>query len=227
MQSLQQTGHRTIAIQVTNARLLPAPVDAASALQVQLSRANVQAHMAARYGFELDDAAVPTEAAPSGLSPSGLPPSATERRIAGTLEAAVAKAAEQTLQELTQDTPPVKASAQNWQWQADLQIGQQAAQPMRVLLGSAHSASLERYARSQRRTGQHSAQPASPLLISLQAQLVEKTVSAAEIQQLRLGSVLPITLDRARVTLNGEPMLSASVAEHHGKLHLTAFETLE
>lgn len=222
MQSLQQTGHRTIAIQVTNARLLPAPVDAASALQVQLSRANVQAHMAARYGFELDDAAVPTEAAPSGL-----PPSATERRIAGTLEAAVAKAAEQTLQELTQDTPPVKASAQNWQWQADLQIGQQAAQPMRVLLGSAHSASLERYARSQRRTGQHSAQPASPLLISLQAQLVEKTVSAAEIQQLRLGSVLPITLDRARVTLNGEPMLSASVAEHHGKLHLTAFETLE
>ena len=61
----------------------------------------------------------------------------------------------------------------------------------------------------------------------MRALLLEKTVTAADIQQLHVGSVLPIHLERARVALNGQAMLTASVAEHQGKLHLTAFETLE
>ena len=59
------------------------------------------------------------------------------------------------------------------------------------------------------------------------ARLLEKTVSTADVQTLRTGSVLPIALGATTVLLNGEALLAATVTEHQGKLHLTAFETLE
>jgi hypothetical protein len=39
--------------------------------------------------------------------------------------------------------------------------------------------------------------------------------------------VLPIALGTTTVLINGEALLAATVTEHQGKLHLTAFETLE
>jgi hypothetical protein len=134
------------------------------------------------------------------------PPSSTERRIGQALQDAVlrAVAALCAQADAALDSPP-STSASAWQWQARIQVGDSDWQPLHITLDADASRTLEHYA----------------------LRLLEKTVSTADIQALRRGSVLPIALGRTTVLLNGEALLTASVAEHHGKLHLTAFETLE
>lgn len=217
-ENLQQSGHRCIALQVLEARLRPAVKDQSAdpAMSVVLSRSTVQAHMAARYGFTADTCDQPL---------IDTPPSATELRIATALQAAIAQAVHHVFPP-AQDAPATPGS-QLWQWQAKIQIGNSPAHDLCVRLGTACSRQLELQVAQQRRPWRTASSAHLPLLVDLQALLLEKTVSAADIQALQVGSVLPISLARARIALNGQAMLTASVAEHQGKLHLTAFENLE
>ena len=219
---LHGTGHRPIAIQIAHAHFTPLPGVAPQALQIELQRATVLAHMAARYGFTADGQADAPDT----------PPSSTERRIGQALQDAVLRAvAALCVQAGTALDSPPSTSASAWQWQARIQVGDSDWQPLHITLDADASRTLEHYAlqlrRTQRTAPPGAAKPAAPLQVELTARLLEKTVSTADIQALRRGSVLPIALGRTTVLLNGEALLTASVAEHHGKLHLTAFETLE
>ena len=214
----QQTGHRPIALHIENAHFTPAApasMQAADSPDIHIARATVQAWMAERYGFT---------AQASDISAQDAPCSATEQRITSALQAATEQALRQTLP----DVPSTSlASSQIWDWRAHIRIAALPAQDLHIRLNASASASLERHIATQRKPSRSQQPSTAPLEVELLALLVEKTVTAADIHQLQIGSVLPIAMDRARVALNGQPMLSASVAEHQGKLHLTAFETLE
>ena len=223
--ALQRTGHRQVNLHIAQTQFLPqrSPAPAPARMQVQLERATVLAHMAARYGFT-------AEPLPQGVEAP--PVSSTEQRIHAALDAAVCAAAQALCaqaQAALQQPPATTASA--WQWQARIRIGDGDWQPLLLTLDADSSRTLEHYAlqlrRAQRPAAATQAKPAVPLHVDVTACLLEKTVSTADIQALRPGSVLPIALGRATVLLNGQALLSAAVAEHQGKLHLTAFETLE
>lgn len=216
-QHIQHTGHRSLKLCIEGAHFTPWRPQTAmpqTETDVQIARHTVLQLMAARYGFDFDPA---QDEAPAVTC--------TEERIAAALQTAVRSA----LEEMLAGAGPVAATAvtQRWQWLASVRVGEHAAQKLCISLGTTHSAQLEQLINRQRpplRPGKHKPEP---LRIDLRALLLEKTVTAADIQQLHVGSVLPIHLERARVALNGQAMLTASVAEHQGKLHLTAFETLE
>ena len=215
-EQLQQTGHRSIALAVRDAHFTPAQrKDATDAerLRIDLSRHTVQALMAQRYGFTCQA---------SDLTDRAAAVSATELRIARSLHDAIERAVQHTL-----PNTDATAAPQRWQWQAQLQVGDLPPQMLSIGLTATASASLEQCVAQQRKPLRATPTSTEPLMVELQALLVQKTITAAEMQQLRVGSVLPIALDRAKVSLNGQVMLSASVAEHQGTLHLTAFETLE
>lgn len=223
LEQLQHSGFRPVAMRLEDAQFSPlrANSDEGDAgLQAHIARASVQAHMAARYGFAADADASSSDA---------LPPSATEMRITAALQAAVCEGV-QTALALPHEVPSPLHS-QRWQWTAQLHIGAQPPSPLQVELDVLHSHYLEarvaRFRHEVLHTRSAPACAAPALHITLVARLTEKEFSAADIQALQLGSVLPISLGRATVLLNDEAMLSASVAEHQGKLHLTAFETLE
>lgn len=218
-EQMQRTGHRNITLSIGDAHFEPQqPVQQAphAACEVQISRSSVQDWMTLRYGF--------TQLADESHTQL-LPPSATEKRITLHLQEAIAQAVALVLPHSHDMASP--AEQQLWRWSAQLRVGSQAPAALSILLTAAQSACLEAWVAQQRKPARSAMHTGQPLLIDLQALLLEKTVSAADIYQLRVGSVVPIALDRALVNLNGQPMLSASVAEHQGKLHLTAFETLE
>ena len=221
VQHLQRTGHRSVALCIAQAQFIPQRPPTSQTTQVTLHRATVQAHMAARYGFSADDA--PTDA----------PANSTELRIHAALNAATAASVEVLCAQARAALPstPISGGACAWLWQAQIQVAGGQWWPMEIALDAAASQALEQHAlqlrRSQPSTAAHHAKPATPLHVNLTARLLEKTVSTADIQALRCGSVLPIALGRTTVLLNGEALLTATVAEHQGKLHLTAFETLE
>ena len=222
MQRLQQTGHRAVTMHITGALFTPVrPGSAAmnNALEIDLHRATVLGYMQARLGF--------TDASLSDAQLQTLPSNATEIRIGETLRQAITLSVRECL-------PPareVDSQVQLWQWEAQIQIDTQLPRRLTVQLDPEASQSLEEQVAQHRRSVQRQrtapVKAAHPLPVQLVAVLVEQKVSAAHIQALKPGSVLPISLGRATVLLNDEPMLSASVAEHQGKLNLTAFETLE
>lgn len=61
------------------------------------------------------------------------------------------------------------------------------------------------------------------LKLKLEARLLEKTLSLGELLDLRPGDVLPARLQTADVRVDGSRLFTAAVAEHQGKLCLTAF----
>lgn len=215
-EQLQQTGHRSIALTLQDAHFAPAKHTGHAdieRLHIDLSRQTVQALMAQRYGFDCQA---------SDLTDGAKAVSATELRITHSLHEAIARAVQQTLL-----APSPTPGAQHWQWQAQIQVGDLPPQALVIGLTTAASTALEQLVAQQRKPLRTTAASSEPLMIDLQALLVQKTITAADMQQLRVGSILPIALDRAKVSLNGQMMLSASIAEHQGTLHLTAFETLE
>ena len=223
-QHLQETGYRSVALELHDAQwqpIRPGTCNGAStALHIELSRSTVHAVMAARYGFDANEEIA---------SAIDTPVSATEKRITEQLHEAITRAVQALMPaRSTPATPaPTGAMQHAWQWTAQIQIASTPAQPLRITLCAPLSTQLEQQLSRPRSTKPGNTAETALLSIELQALLLEKTVSAADIQQLHVGSVLPITLNRTLVHLNGQPMLAASVAEHHGKLHLTAFENLE
>jgi len=217
---MQQTGHRPVAMRIEHAHFTPLRAAAPAQPQITLTRATVQAHMAARYGFTQDDM-TPTS--------DDQPASPTEQRIATALHDAVRRATQTTLMPAATAQPLI--TARTWQWQAQIQVADSAWQPLNIALDIACCQALEQQVLQLRRTRPAptpaTPKPAAPLHIQLTARLLEKTVSTADVQALRTGSVLPIALGTTTVLINGEALLAATVTEHQGKLHLTAFETLE
>ena len=214
---IQQTGHRRIALSVREARFSPATAKTAHPLtapHVKLTRDTVQALMAERYGFT---------AQASAVSGADMPMSTTETRIAEGIQSAVLTAVAQTLV----TTADCAGTSQLWQWQGSIQIGTLPAQPICIDLHTQASANLEYLVAQQRRPVRSTPASTEPLLIELVAVLAQKKMTAAEVQQLRIGSIVSIPMERAKISLNGQTMLSASVAEHQGTLHLTAFENLD
>lgn len=223
-QRLQHSGHRNVHIAVTHAHWLPLrPSQHPDCSTASIARASVLAFMDARYGFH---ASTDTE------TDAELPPiSATEQRITANTQALVVEALHEVLPLPPNAHTEAQGHAQRWQWSALLDIENLGAHPITIALDSAHSHSLEQRIHALRQAQQGprpAALPAAaPLHVHVVAHVAEKAISAADLHNLRPGSVLPIALGRATVLLNDSAMLTASVAEHKGKLHLTAFENLE
>lgn len=217
-QQLQEAGHRSVAIHIHSPSWQPVQpllCGDEQPLHIDLARQTVQALMATRYGFapNAEDIAV-----------ANAPASATELRIGEQLQKSIAQA---VAQQLPASHSPKRALTYSWQWQGRIRIAELPEESIQLTLGNTLSRQLEA---SIQRTGRHATPPATQaaaMTVDLNAVLLEKTFTAADIQTLQPGSVLPITLQRTVVTLNGQAMLSASVAEHQGKLHLTAFENLD
>jgi flagellar motor switch protein FliM len=83
----------------------------------------------------------------------------------------------------------------------------------------------------ERDAGRKAAKPAVPLAARLQVglngRLVSKEISLGALFDMRVGDVIPISLNRAEVMLEDSRLFSAAVTEHKGKLCLTSFEDIE
>ena len=225
--SIAGSGRREIVVLVTQPRLLPAPPRSEPAgLAVTLERQSVLDYMALRHGLAATEAAAPAA-------------TATERRLGGRLRDSLARATEDTLMELApaaatqaEDAAPLRAGETRWAWRAQLALGDGAPHALEIVLDTLCSRRLERAIAARRpqagRGSESRAEPAEAVLqMALSARLVEMTITAADLQALKPGTVLPIVMGRAVTLINGAPLLRATVAEQQGKLHLTAFDTLD
>lgn len=229
---LGRGGRQKIKALVSHAALMPRPSGTApKGIDVALDRHTVLALMATRYGLSTDELA-----GPSGIS-------ATEQRIWTQIRNALAQAVEETISKLCEgtglearSTGPAAPSDQEgqvcWEWQAQVSIQDGEARPLTIGLDRAWSRRLEQRLAARRTptAGDGAARTTASeaaLQVDLTAQLLERTMSAADLHDLRPGTVIPVVMGRAVALLNGVPMLTATVAEHQGKLQLTAFETLE
>lgn len=87
---------------------------------------------------------------------------------------------------------------------------------------------LERLAPRQTTVAPPSAQPfPAQLQLRLQARLLRREMSLGELLELRVGDVIPVSMGATEVAIDDSCLFTATVAEHQGKLCLTAFEDLE
>ncbi|MET0518983.1 MAG: FliM/FliN family flagellar motor switch protein [Burkholderiaceae bacterium] len=75
--------------------------------------------------------------------------------------------------------------------------------------------------------GKHKPQLARQLPLTLQARLLEQTMTLGELLGLQPGVVIPVRLKGTDVLVEGSRLFTASVAEHQGKLCLTSFADAE
>jgi flagellar motor switch protein FliM len=68
---------------------------------------------------------------------------------------------------------------------------------------------------------------AARLQVGLNGRLVSKEVPLGALFDMRVGDVIPISLNRAEVLLDDSRLFTAAVTEHKGKLCLTSFEDIE
>jgi len=68
---------------------------------------------------------------------------------------------------------------------------------------------------------------AARLHVGLNGRLVSKEVALGALFDMRVGDVIPISLNRAEVMLDDSRLFTAAVTEHKGKLCLTSFEDIE
>ncbi len=68
---------------------------------------------------------------------------------------------------------------------------------------------------------------ASRLQVTLEGRLVSKEVQLGALFDLRVGDVIPVSLNRTDVMLADSRLFTAAVSEHKGKLCLTSFEDVE
>jgi len=82
--------------------------------------------------------------------------------------------------------------------------------------------------RENRRPQVDAAKPlASRLQLKLVGRLLEKEIPLGLLLDTRVGDVIPVSLGETEVLVDNERLMTARVAEHKGKLCLTAFEDLE
>jgi flagellar motor switch protein FliM len=65
------------------------------------------------------------------------------------------------------------------------------------------------------------------LQLSLCARLLQKEIPLGTLLDLRVGSILPVTLGTTDVLIDDSRLFTASVTEHNGKLCLTSFQDVE
>lgn len=68
---------------------------------------------------------------------------------------------------------------------------------------------------------------ASRLQVTLQGRLLSKEMPLGSLFELRVGDVIPVSLNRTDVLLDESRLFTAAVSEHKGKLCLTSFEDAE
>ena len=66
----------------------------------------------------------------------------------------------------------------------------------------------------------------SRLQLRLQARLLSRRLTLGEVFDLRPGSVIPVSLQGTDVLVKDVRLFTATVAEHKGKLWLTAFNDI-
>ena len=82
--------------------------------------------------------------------------------------------------------------------------------------------------REQAKKALRSVRPlASRLQVTLEGRLVSKEVPLGALFDLRVGDVIPVSLNRTDVLLAESRLFTAAVSEHKGKLCLTSFEDVE
>lgn len=68
---------------------------------------------------------------------------------------------------------------------------------------------------------------ANSVKVKLDGRLLSKEITLEALFSLKVGDVIPVSVDRADVVLDEARLFSAAVAEHKGKLCLTSFEDAE
>lgn len=86
---------------------------------------------------------------------------------------------------------------------------------------------LSRLTPRREQARKRSAPLATQLRLKVTGRLVEREVPLGSLLDLHVGSVIPVSLGAADVLIDDSRLFSAQVAEHKGKLCLTAFEDVE
>ena len=95
----------------------------------------------------------------------------------------------------------------------------------RLLQGLGHSRERTRAQKGSRTIPSHPFP--SRLRLAIVARLLEKDVPLSTVLDLRVGDVIPVRLGAADVLVGDSRLFTARVAEHKGRLCLTAFEDVE
>ncbi len=181
-------------------------------------------------------------------SPSAQPhrETETERRLARMLGERLAARLVQAVWRLAKNDTPMLKSAPAVET-LPFPPGEQPAWEMVLMLGEAGSGGVSEiglaldaavFAQVLRQLARHDgaqtqgkplARPfAEQLTITLNARVMEKHLSLGEIFDLKVGSVLPVSLQQqADVYIGRTRVFTAAVAENHGKLCLTSFDDAE
>lgn len=207
-----------------------------------------------RIGFQLDRAVLLSVlhyrygqqgGAPArGVADTVLPESATEARLASMLGLQLLKAVAQRIdtvgagcasaEDVVHEFVPVPGPAlagPSDQWTIAAVVRERAhgiEGSLRFRLDEAWMARLLRHlapTRDQRdQDGQAGPSPVARLPLTVVARLLEKDMPLGELLDIRVGDVIPVHLGLADVLVDQACLFQAVVAEHKGKLCLTAFE---
>lgn len=189
------------------------------------------------YRYGIADEAVSSESMPR------LPAkTATEERLEGVLGCQFAEtvaacirsvaASSREEEELPSEFKPVAgplAPAHGaWVVKAELQDAQQVEGSLQILLDESWiSRLLEGLAPLREKTVEpsvHVAPLEKRLQLRIVARLLEKEISLGELEDLKIGSVIPVSLGATDVLIDDSRLFTATVAEHNGKLCLTSFQ---
>lgn len=202
--------------------------------------------LAYRYGTpDSTPPAAPTELVVGERSPS--PPTATEERLAVRLALQMAEVVIRRIEALQPDaeasgtptqllTEVASAPLENG-WTLHVRIGERTQGIFGSLWLRLEETLIARLlqglvpVREHRNVQKSAVSTAQPLPLRLQmsltARLLRKEVTLGTLLDLRVGSVLPITVGTTDVLVGDSRLFTASVAEHNGKLCLTSFEDVE
>lgn len=212
----------------------------AGALAVSFERALLIALLESRYGRKGTPAAL--------RNPADEPVSATEERLAATLtrqlgdalavcmgvrmgaappHGAPAPAATGWVLELTLAAPqPAAAAAPDAE--AEQQPAQASARCYIALDQALMGVILQTLAPKRSSVRKPRAEPlANSVKVKLDGRLLSREITLEALFGLKVGDVIPVSVERADVVLDEARLFTAAVAEHKGKLCLTSFEDAE
>lgn len=196
-----------------------------------------------RYGSVMPEA--PAEDATSTVATMDEPETATEERLGIMLGQQITELAIRRIESLQQAQPETPAAvtfveaashaACDGDWLLHLELSETRHDIRGNLLMKVSTVWMTRLLqaltpnRERSRHKQLTATKPFParLQLTLRARLLEKEVSLGTLLDLRAGDVLPISLGDADVLIGDSRLFSASIAEHRGKLCLTALNDVD